>query len=96
VANTTTADIDTFRVAWRRRKSFKVIYKAKISNSQSPSPRKKTSLSRAMQRKTHKEISEQAKIALSELNFRSKRIWQCTSKDFSFLKHFIKKLNFLH
>jgi len=41
VANTTTADIDTFRVAWRRRKSFKVIYKAKISNSQSPSPRKK-------------------------------------------------------
>jgi len=85
VANTTTADIDTFRVAWRRRKSFKVIYKAKISNSQSPSPRKKKpSLSRAMQRKTHKETSEQAKIALSELNFRSKRIWQCTSKDFSF------------
>jgi len=85
VANTTTADIDTFRVAWRRRKSFKVIYKAKISNSQSPSPRKKkTSLSSALQRKTHKEISEQAKIALSELNFRSKRIWQCTSKDFGF------------
>jgi len=51
----------------------------------SPHPHaKKTSLSRAMQRKTHKEISEQAKIALSELNFRSKRIWQCTSKDFGF------------